>query len=351
MNLEEDVRTAVQDLADEAPAPFDLATVARTRGRRLRRRRRAGYGALAFALVAVAVAPYAALHREATPMQPAPMQPATPAPTWSVAAGLWDRPYRLPGGAIVTAINVGDADEDHQGDVLLDRRTGRYVPLPAAGHSIWAAPVGGRAVIDDGRGGIGIIDAAGDHNISQNIAISPVWSSDGTRILFTTSGGYGVMEAATGDIRWRTTPMDDCSAACTFTWLPDDRQVAIARRDPAEPNPDVVKDVAIYTADTARLVRTVPVPGDPMRQDAWSADGRLVLVHDRDLGEPAHIVEVATGRTVGRVPGDAVHFLPDGRILSITEKAAELYDVTGRLLERQVLPIGLRDRELNIGRP
>ena len=337
MNLEDTVRAAVHDLADEAPVPHDLAAAARIRGRRLRRRRRTGFGALALAMAALVGTPYVLLRGQETVEQAA----ATP----------WDSPYRLPGGVIVTALGTRNVTERtaYDGNVLLDRRTGRYAVLPAGYYTIWGAPVGGRAAVADGRGNTGVVDAGGGGGVWQGIAMDPVWSSDGTRLLFTTDRGFGVMEAATGDVRWRTAPMERCPDVCMFTWLPGDREVAVARRD--EKRPDAVKDVAIYAAATGRLVRVVPVPGVPVRQDAWSPDGRLVLALDRLPGEPVDVVEVGSGRTVATIAGRQVHFLPDGRILSLTDRTAGLYDATGRLLARQPLQDALRDRELSIGRP
>ncbi len=111
--------------------------------------------------------------------------------------------------------------------------------------------------MSNGAGGTGIVDAAGGTGIWQDIAIDPVWSSDGTRLLFSTDRGFGIMEAATGDLRYRTTPMELCPDLCTFSWLPGDQEVAVARRDPAadqsEDRPDTVKDVAIYAITDARL--------------------------------------------------------------------------------------------------
>ncbi len=364
MNLEDNVRAAVRDLADDAPVPHDLAAVARVRGRRLRRRRQAGFGALVVAVVAIVVTPFALPRGDDRIPSVVPAPPATDTPkTGNPNTGnWWESPYRLPGGAIITALShrdVGlvDAPPDktvHDGNVLLNRKTGKYAVLPASYYTIWGAPVGGRAVASDGEGNIGIVDAAGGRGIWRDIAADPVWSADGTRILFATDEGFGIMAAATGEVRYRSTPMDWCPDFCTFSWLPGDQQVAVARRDPEAPQsedqPDVVKDVAIYAAADGRLVRIVPVPGVPLRQDAWSPDGRLVLVRDPVLGQPNHVVEVGTGRGIGRIPGENVHFLPNGQILSLTDREAVLYDPTGKPLETQTLPYDLRARELSIGR-
>jgi hypothetical protein len=69
------------------------------------------------------------------------------------------------------------------------------------------------------------------------------------------------------------------------------------------------------------------------------------------IGQPNHIVEVQTGRDLGRIPGENVHFLPNGQILSLTEQEAVLYDPTGKKLQVQTLPYEFRGRELSIGRP
>src|SRR5687768_8634318 len=110
MNLEDTVRAAVHDLADDAPAPHDLATVARARGRRLRRRRQAGFGALAVAVVAIVVTPFALPRGEdrIPPVVPAPPATDTPATSDPNTGNWWESPYRLPGGAIITALSHRD---------------------------------------------------------------------------------------------------------------------------------------------------------------------------------------------------------------------------------------------------
>jgi hypothetical protein len=358
MNLEENLRAAVRDLAADAPSVHDLAAVARRRGRRLRRRRQAGLGAAALALVAVAVTPYAVLHRDAP--TPAPMH------TQGVPAQWWQTPYRLPGGMIVTALSkrdVGGVDVPggttvRDGNVLLNRDTGQYVVLPGSYYTVYGSPAGEHALAANDSGGSGIIDAQGSRGIWMDVSIDPRWSSDGSRILFATEQGFAVMDAASGAIKRHAVPevTQLCPDDCTFSWLPGDREVALALVDPtveqSEDKPDTIKDIAIYSVATGERLRTLPVAGVPIGQDAWSPDGRSVLVQTQAFtGRPKRIVDVATGRTLGTVPGQNVHFLRDGRILSLTDEVASLYDGTGKLLQQQTLPPDFKDRTASIGTP
>ncbi|MGX6607877.1 TolB family protein [Micromonosporaceae bacterium Da 78-11] len=358
MNLEDTVRAAVHDLAEDAPPAHDLATVARVRGRRLRRRRQTGLGLAALALIAVTVTPYAVLHRDA----PAP----TPLQTQSVPTEWWQTPYRLPGGMIVTALtrkDVGAVDvpggtTERDGNVLLNRETGRYTVLPSSYYTVYGAPAGEYGMAANGTGGSGIIDAKGGRGIWMDLSFEPRWSSDGSRILFTTDEGFAVMDAATGKIRRQALPaaIQRCPDDCIFSWLPGDQEVALARVDPdvqqSESKPDKILDIAVYSAATGKRVRIVPVAGVPFGPDAWSPDGNSVLVQDEAFaGRPKRIADVATGKIRGTVPGMNVHFLPNGKILSLTDEEALLYDADGKLLQRQSLPADFKDRTASIGTP
>ena len=221
---------------------------------------------------------------------------------------------------------------------------------------VWGAPAGNRAMVSERTGGTGLVTATGGQDSWQGIAMDPSWSSDGSRILFTTAEGFGIVQTATGEVRRHVMPMSLCADPCEFSWLPNEQEVAIARRDPAvarsADQPDIVQDIAIYSMTSGKLVRVVPVRGVPVGPSAWSRDDRLVLVRDESFGGvPTHIVEVATGRTVGTIAGKNVHFLPNGRILRLTNETAELYDAAGRLLETQTLPADFHGREVSIGQP
>ncbi|GAA2635786.1 TolB family protein [Paractinoplanes durhamensis] len=359
-HIEDTLRDAVRELADDAPRTYGLADVARQRGRRLRRRRRVALVTGAAALVAATITPYAVVHRAAPP---APVAPSPPVPTVSAIPGQWwTSPYRLPGGAVVTAlskVDVGLVDAPvrktvQDGNVLLDPATGHYVVLPSAYYTVYGSPRGGHALALNGEGGSGVVDAVGGRGIWMDLSpMGPQWSSDGTKILLTGLTGFSIMDAATGKITDH--PIGDfaCPDECFFTWLPGEREVAIARRDPGvahdEAKRDPVKDIAVFSVSTGKPTRTVPVAGAPIGPDAWSADGRLVLTYDPAAhSKPIRIADVGTGRILGQIPGTP-HFLPDGRILSLSEGKATLYDRNGKALEAQTLPADFKNREISLG--
>jgi hypothetical protein len=361
-NLEETLRAAVRDLADDAPPSFDLATVARTRGRRIRRRRQVGLVAAVVALLAAAGTPYAVLHRNAPP--PEPIQPS-PSPSASAVARAdwWMSPYHLPGGAVVTAlskVDVGLVDAPvrktvHDGNVLLDPESGKYVVLPSAYYTIFGSPAGGHALALNGEGGSGLVDSKDSRGTWMDVSIGfPQWSADSSRILYPSDAGFSIMDAATGVAVDHQVLDLNCPDECFYTWLPGDREVAIAERDTAvahdESKRDQVKQIVIYEAATGKRLRTVPVGGSPIGPDAWSPDGKLVLVFNQQArSNPVRIADVTTGKFVGQIPWGDVHFLKSGRILGLADGVATLYDNRGGVLEKQTLPDDFHDRDLSIG--
>jgi dipeptidyl aminopeptidase/acylaminoacyl peptidase len=279
------------------------------------------------------------------------------------AADWWNAPYRLPGGAIVTALSRReDGDEGsgrtnvHDGNVLLDRATGQYVALSADYSRLFGAPTGDHAVAANSDGGIEVVDVDGGRKAWQQISVEPDWSADGSRFLFNTDTGYGVMDVTTGEITRHDTPaaIALCPDVCRFSWMPGEREVAIAQIDPAaehsESRPDQIKNIAIYDAASARRLRTVPVAGLPIRQDAWSPDGTRVILDGRP-GEPHAVADVTTGRLLTWLPIDNAQFLPNGQILAVSNLEAVLFDTSGKSLAVQGLPYDFRNREISIGRP
>ncbi|SDT73755.1 TolB family protein [Actinoplanes derwentensis] len=365
-DLEEIVGAAVRDLAADAPRPFDLAGVARARGRRIRRRRRATIGGAALALVLAAASPFVVFREKS------PVLPTTPGPQPSITAAKpvgdwWKQPYRLPGGLIVTALtrtNVGSEEPAgktvQDGNVILDRKTGGYWASPWDYYTVWGAPTGSTAIVSDGSSNLLALDGEGStpRAVSTGGSGDPQWSPDGTRVLSNGMEQYTIWTAATGERVEvdSSAAMSTCPDYCFFTWLPNGAEIALARVDPdvpqSESEPDTVKDVVVYSAATGKKLRTLPVPGVPIGTDAWSPDGRYVLVRNKKFnGIPTVVADVRTGRNVGTVPGRNVHFLPDGRILAIGQTEAEVYDTAGTLLESQVLPDDFAGRELSVGRP
>ncbi|MBL7261409.1 hypothetical protein [Paractinoplanes lichenicola] len=361
MNLEDKVRVTVHDLADGARFPDDLAAGARQRGRRIRRRRQAGVAAAAVALVASASIPYALLHRD----EPAPQPQPQPAATTSRPIDWGKSPLTLPGKVIVTAVSRIDprlADvPSADGSVVLDRRTGRYVQLPDDYHRVWGAPKVNRAVVSGDRH-LGIIAANGEITWTDvTPGPDPQWSPDGTRVLATSGDGFAIIDAASGAVSRHAT-FDEtyaCPDECRFTWLPDGKRVAIPVRDitadRSEAKLDMAVKVAIHDASTGKRLETIPVPGAPADQDAWSPDGRrVVLKHTSESGWANRVIfDVETQQILADLGEQDAHFLPDGRLLGFDRPGARvrLYDVRGRVLEEMSLPRSFANRTVSIGMP
>ncbi|MFF5081931.1 WD40 repeat domain-containing protein [Actinoplanes sp. NPDC000266] len=366
MNLEEGVRATVNDLAASAPMPVDLAGAARRKGRGIRRRRQAG---AALVVMALAVTPYVVLRKQEA--QPAPVSPAPTSSAASVrrtaAPQNWTKaPLKLPGGAIVTAVTRTDVGRDTPagrtlptGNVVLDRATGQYVVLKTNYYTVWGAPKKNRGVVSDGASGLGLIRADGSVKWVQiGYMLDPQWSPDGTRLLASTLKGYTVIDAATGRTSRQSVPdaIAVCPDNCFFTWLPDGKSIAIARRDltvaQSEEVSDTVGELAVYDVATGKQVRTMPVPGVPVSGNAWSPDGRRVLLEAAALGgDERRIADTATGKIIKSIPGSNARFLPNGQILALTDKVATLYDPNGTVVEVMTLPRDFRYRTVSVGTP
>lgn len=132
-------------------------------------------------------------------------------------------------------------------------------------------------------------------------------------------------------------PGVDCADDCLLTWLPNGKEVALP-----EPAKNRIRILSVTTGGTARII---PVRGVPAGSDAWSTDGRYVLVTD---GDQTRIAETATGRVLGTVSGGAAHFVDGDQVLTIGDTAT-LHDLTGKVLRTQDLPADLRGRDISIG--
>ncbi|MEU0152332.1 TolB family protein [Micromonospora fulviviridis] len=358
-SLDETLRAAVRELADDAgPAP-DLAARALGRGRRLRRRRRvAAAGAALVAVVAVTL-PFVLLRPAAAPPPATPPATATPSPTLLPPPGPdWTtRPLVLPGGWVVTRAQVSGGSGT---GFLLDRGRGRYFATDRY-DGIFPAPTGPLvAVRDDERPrDIGLFDLTTGKTrwyvVGRALSV-PRWSPDGRRLLFTTTQldheGFIVMGV---DGTKHTYRVDRrayfCTDYCDFTWTRDGREVALPQTGGGghdEAVRDKRRGVQLFSADDGRPTRLLPVPGDPAGPWAWSPDGTLVAVQGQQ--EPL-LVETATGRVVHPLPSAEVVWLSDDRLLYRRPSGAGdfvLADRSGRELVRQPLPKQLVDLEVSV---
>ncbi|MGC4894267.1 TolB family protein [Micromonospora sp. DT31] len=360
--LDETLRRAVRDLADDAaPAP-DLALRALGRGRRLRRRRRVGTVAVVAVVAAVAAAvPFVLLRPHPAPPPTTPPVTATPSPLVRAAPDPdWaDGPLVLPGGWVVTSLlQRGGADRN---SYLLDRGRGRYfangrydVVLPAPAGSLVA-------VWDDDRARqVGLVDLARGTTrwYEPGRALGwPSWSPDGRSLLFTSGRvdhfGFVVLDA---DGTTRSFTVDTvrflCTDHCFFVWSPDGREVLLQQTDPFRSRSESARHprhgVQFFAADSGRPTRFAPMPGDPAGPWAWSPDGKLVVVQGQK--EPL-LVETATGRVVNTLPAADAVWAGDDRLLYRRPNGYREFvfaDTTGRELVRQPFPAGFSSAEVTI---
>ncbi|WP_433827832.1 hypothetical protein ACQP2E_38440 [Actinoplanes sp. CA-015351] len=372
-DLEDNLRDAVLDLADDAPRPLDLVAAARTKGRRIRRRRHVAFGAVAVALVAVTVTPYTVLRKDASEPLPAttvspspslrPSEEATPA-TVSLPAFDAGKPYQLLGGAVVTAlsrtmnkVDVNAEDETHH--VLLDRKTGRYSELTGDYRSVVPGPAGLIAAYDGSSAPTTtrIVTASGDvRNLIYYRPIGgdpdPEWSPDGSHLLIPTDEGFTISDV-TGDDDVKTGALANCPDWCSLSWLPGGREFAVTQRDSTQPRSEAIRErvgsLDIYSAGTGKPVRSIKMTGRPLGTRAWSPDGRHVLV--RPESGSIVLTDAEDGSPIADLIGSDALYLKDGRILTVDDEFVMLYDAKGRALEQAALPREFQGLAVKAGLP
>ncbi|GAA2495184.1 hypothetical protein [Winogradskya humida] len=341
------LRQAIREMADETRPAGDLAAGAMARGRQLRRRRRAAVGAAVALLVLITFIPYAVLretHRQETPaVEPTPT-PTIGHPPWSP-----DKPFGLPGGWMVTGL-AGDTD------AVFDTETRKYRLLEKDFTGIWVSPDARyAAVTDDVRPYIGIIDLRTQRLTWTTVGfvLEPQWSSDSASLLLTGTDRFTVITAATGKVRRH--PLDErfsCVDYCLYTWLPGNKEVALAKVgvNGSETNGPTVSALTVLDATTGEWTRDLAVPGVPPGQDAWSPDGTTVIVRgDGKQPDLLRIADVTTGKVRTQLATTRAFFISDDRIIGFENGTAVLMDLDGRAIAKQDFPEELTDLSLSYG--
>lgn len=344
------MRDTLRELAEQAAPPRDLTAGAIARGRHLRRRRQAVIGGAAALLLAAVVAPFAIRGRTQT----APPVAPSPVPSYSPAAWSDDKPYELPGGWVITGLS-----DDDDPPTLLDPETRKYRTVQQVFPRVAVSPDGRFAAVgDDQHTGLGILDVTTGKIRWTGLSaiLEPQWSPDSTRILLTGNERFTVLKAGTGQPDYTTFDVPDaypCTDFCQFTWLPGGREVALAlvaggqTEEAAAP----VLSLTVFDAETGDVTRSLPVHGSPTAENAWSPDGRLVLVRGegKDFGQ-TWVVETSTGRVRGKLPaGGPGAFVAADLILRFSGYEALLYDPAGTELQRWKLPPEAQNYRVSIG--
>jgi WD40 repeat protein len=164
--------------------------------------------------------------------------------------------------------------------------------------------------------------------------------------MVTRPTGIRILDAATGKHQdWDDPRLTNVRS---FTWLPDGTEIAVA-----VPDASGTLTIRIYSVAGRKVVRTIPVHGAPVSQNAWSPDGRNVLILPEGHAKPQiRVAEVATGRIVGALPSaGAAYFVTADQILVVYNGTAKLYDLSGKLLQQTTLPSKFAGRQISVGRP
>ncbi|MEU4692032.1 hypothetical protein [Actinoplanes sp. NPDC023714] len=338
------LRTAVRDLADESGTPHDLAAAALARGHRIRRNRRAATAAAALAVVLAATVPFVIRRTPADEPRPLPAATVTTAP----AREFDEREtFTGPGGAHLLAVI------DRATVRVLDAKNGGYRQLPTAVANAEPSPDGRYAAVhryDDTN--VRILDlTTGDYwRPPVPVPSFAMWSEDG-RLLLTHDDGYSILEPGT---RRRSTVTVDpqqmrCIDFCRFTWSALDTRVVLPQASARGEEDARVGGLAVFEPDSGELLRNVPIKGDPVGQSSWSPDGRRVLVHPGVSRDQVSIVEVETRREVAHFTASWSRYLADGTVLAQLGRVLTRYDANGVVLEKVAVPAGLLGRGLTFG--
>jgi hypothetical protein len=336
----------IDEMADEMKAPSAaLVSAAITRGRRIRRRRRLAAAGGALLAVAAIVLPWGIISRS-----DGPAAPGTPAAS---ASGTARTPEAsgLAGGWVVTSA----------GSQVLDRATGEYKQIPAAGNGVLLpAPIGGRVLIDGTPDSLRVGSVRGTQPVTvdmTDLGGDYRWSPAADRLVGRASQkapfkiGFAVIDARTGTVgkHWVDVSKHDCSR-CNFSWTRDGREVvmAVADRSGGE-SAEKVSRLQLFDATTGKPTRSLPVKAMPSSPFSWSPSGRYVIADADGLGSNWQLVDVSTGQS-RPFPYDAV-WVSDIQLLATHAGEVLTLNTDGMVIATTQVEIPGANESITLGPP
>ena len=339
------LRTAVRDLADESGTPHGLAAGALARGRRIRRTRRAAATAAALAVVLAATLPFVIHRLPGDEARPLPAAPVTTAPAREFDQ---KKVFTGPGGALL--LGYGERLRE-----FVTEPAGGYRELPAGMYGSEPSPDGRHVAVrreDSEKWTLLTLGTDTRSDLSLATTMGMVWSPDSRRLLATHDDGFSVVDPGTGEIERHVVDAQQmrCLDYCGFTWLAGGDEVALPQAVALNSEEARITGLAIFDARTGALLRNLPIKGAPVGRNAWSPDTTRVLVaSDPGSTDQVTIVDVATQRDIARFTATWSQFLADGTVLAQRGRVLTRYDPDGVVLEKTSVPSGLLGKWLVFG--
>src|SRR6266545_322875 len=109
-------------------------------------------------------------------------------------------------------------------------------------------------------------DGSGLHQLTTDVAYSPSWSPDGSRLAYTGQGGIGIVNSNGTDAHVITALGSDPA------WSPDGSRIVFR----ANPNPGTAGELYLVNTDGSNELR-LTTSGFDKERPAWSPDGARIV--------------------------------------------------------------------------
>ncbi|RKR88001.1 WD40 repeat protein [Micromonospora pisi] len=283
------LRNAFEELAETAPPPAGMARTALVTARRQRIVQKVAGGGIAAAVCATLVGVIAAVG------------PIGTADGGNQVAGGGFKPLVVTAYSGIRDRSIEDPSPHFQYSLLLDPKTGRYERIPY--RYAMPSPDGSRVLVGTGDNGpnptrMGVMDRAtgdvrwiDDPGEADSFSVlgysdNGQWSPDGRRILFTHMPRQGEPRFAVVDpetLQTTFVPLPDLTSdhhlGLGLVWTPDSRGIALTLTRLPEnlETGAVVTGVRFYDL-TGKVVRTVTTDAGTLTRPAFSPDGKQMAL-------------------------------------------------------------------------